>query len=68
MPIDCTQTIWILATNAVDNIVLDFCDAHKDILDHDDPIRQMQLANEASIRMRKQLKTELGVRCFLSGI
>ncbi|KAK0622410.1 hypothetical protein B0T14DRAFT_563862 [Immersiella caudata] len=60
MSIDCTQTIWIIATNAVDNIVLDFCDAHKDILDDDDPIRQMQLANEASTRMRKQLKTEFG--------
>lgn len=59
--VDCTQTIWIIATNAVDDIVLDYCDAHKDIFNDDDPIRQMQLVNDVSTRMKKQLKTDFGV-------
>jgi hypothetical protein len=51
-----------MATNAVDSIILDFCEARGDaiVLD-DDPILQWQMANELSAKMRKQLKTEFGV-------
>lgn len=50
-----------MATNAVDHIILDFCDAHKEIFMDDDPIQQLQLADEMAVRMRKQLKTDFGV-------
>ena len=50
-----------MATNAVDHIILDFCDTHREIFIDDDPIQQSQLANEMSLRMKKQLKTDFGV-------
>jgi hypothetical protein len=59
--IDCSQTIWIIATNAVDHIILNYCEAHKDIFDVNDPLRQSYLVDELSTRMKKQLKTEFGV-------
>lgn len=50
-----------MATNAVDHIILDFCDSHKEIFVDDDPMQQSQLADEMSVRMKKQLKTDFGV-------
>jgi hypothetical protein len=50
-----------MATNAVDHIILDFCDGHREIFIDDDPIQQSQLANEMALRMKKQLKTDFGV-------
>jgi ATP-dependent Clp protease ATP-binding subunit ClpA len=63
--IDCSQTIWIFATNAVDNIILDFCEVHKfDLFEDDDQVRQKALISDLTISIKKQLKSEFGVRCF----
>jgi hypothetical protein len=34
--VDCSKTIWILATNAVDDTILSFCAEHRDITFNDD--------------------------------
>jgi hypothetical protein len=60
--IDTSNTIWIIATNAVDDIILDFCEVHhKDVFQSDDPMRQTEMMNDLSVRLRKQLKSEFGV-------
>lgn len=33
--IDCSNTIWILATNALDDTILDFCEKHDGIFNED---------------------------------
>jgi len=59
--VDCSQVIWIIATNAVDDIILDFCEIHhSEIFQTEDHIQQTDMVNELSIRLKKQLKTEFG--------
>jgi len=65
--VDSSQTIWIIATNAVDDIILDYCESHGDIFDSEDQIQQTNLVNELSDKMKRQLKTDLGV-CYLLSI
>ena len=58
---DSSQAIWIIATNAVDDIILDYCESHNEIFNAEDQIQQNNLVAELSIRMKKRLKTEFGV-------
>ncbi|KAH8896376.1 P-loop containing nucleoside triphosphate hydrolase protein [Thozetella sp. PMI_491] len=60
-PMDCSQTIWVIATNAVDGIILDFCESRKpEIFDTDDTVQHGLLMDELTANMRKQLKSEFG--------
>jgi hypothetical protein len=64
-PIDCSQTIWVIATNALDNIILDHCKVHReDLLESENPLQQQQSAAVLSGLLKRQLKTEFGVRTF----
>ncbi|KAF2194328.1 P-loop containing nucleoside triphosphate hydrolase protein [Zopfia rhizophila CBS 207.26] len=59
--VDCSKAIWILATNAVDNIILDFSEANRiELFEPSDALRQAELMNNLSISINKQLKTEFG--------
>jgi len=58
--VECSQTIWVIATNAVDEMILDYCECHSEIFHAEDQIQQNNLVAELSIRMKKQLKTEFG--------
>ncbi|KAJ4294924.1 hypothetical protein N0V88_005163 [Collariella sp. IMI 366227] len=50
--LDCSKTIWILATNAFDQTVLNFCDKKRDILFGEHSTKE----NEETIRkLRRQL-------------
>lgn len=64
--IDCSQTIWIFATNAVDHIILDFCAVHKsELFELNEPIRQKALILDLTTRIKKKLKEAFGV-CYSS--
>ena len=61
--IDCSQTIWVFATNAADNTILDFCEVHKsELFELNEPVRQNALILDLTTRIKKQLKSEFGVR------
>jgi len=59
--VDCSQAIWIFATNAADNIILDFCEVHKsELFELSEPVRQNALILDLTTRIKKQLKSEFG--------
>ena len=61
-PVDCSKTIWILATNALDDTILDFCDMYRDEThDTSDQVRHAELMADLSSRLKKQLKSTFGV-------
>jgi hypothetical protein len=64
--IDCSQTIWVFATNAVDNTILDFCEVHKsELFERNELVCQNELILDLTTRIKKQLKSEFGV-CYSS--
>ncbi|RSM04374.1 hypothetical protein CDV31_010076 [Fusarium ambrosium] len=50
--VDCLNTIWILATNALDSTVVDFCEENSKILDGDEN-EKSQLSKELSKQLRQ---------------
>ncbi|KAI1137349.1 P-loop containing nucleoside triphosphate hydrolase protein [Hypoxylon sp. FL0543] len=40
--VDCSKTIWILATNALDDTINGFCEHNKDIYSHDEAAREKE--------------------------
>lgn len=50
--VDCSNTIWILATNALDSTVLEFCDQNGKILDGDE-VEKSQLSKQLSRQLRE---------------
>jgi hypothetical protein len=52
VPVDCSKTLWILATNALDPTIKTFCKAHKKIV-LDDPY------SPEAPRILKSLQTDL---------
>jgi hypothetical protein len=60
--LDCSQTIWVIATNAVDGIIADFCETRKSqVFDTEDQIQHSRLMDDLASMMKKQIKTEFGV-------
>jgi hypothetical protein len=64
--INCTKTIWILATNAFDPTIQSFCDSHQEDLlgsagtkEHDEKVQK--LARQLSARLQKESIGVLGV-------
>jgi hypothetical protein len=61
--VNCSQTIWIFATNAADNTILDFSEVHKhELFELEEPIRQNELILDLAMKVKKRLKSEFGVR------
>jgi ATP-dependent Clp protease ATP-binding subunit ClpA len=61
-PVDCSKTIWIMATNALDVLILDFCELHKDqVYQTDDSHRHAELMAELSAKLKNKLKSVFGV-------
>lgn len=62
-PVDISKIIWVMATNALDNIILDFCDVHQEqVHQTDDTHQHAELMAELSNKLKKQLKSTFGVR------
>jgi hypothetical protein len=60
--VDCSKTIWIMATNALDDTILDFCDLHQgQVHQTEDSHRHAELMTELSGKLKKQLKSTFGV-------
>lgn len=34
--VNCSRTIWVLATNAIDEKIMKFCEAHKSVIFNDE--------------------------------
>lgn len=61
--IDCSQTIWILATNALDSTILNFCNSHEQALFvDDDQAEKLQLMKQLEKKMKQRFLQQLGVR------
>lgn len=61
--IDCSKTIWIMATNALDTIILEFCQENEKILG-DDMDEKMNLAGELSRKLKAEFLSRFKVRHF----
>lgn len=60
--VDCSKTIWIMATNALDDLILDFCEVHQDqVHQTDDSHRHAELMAELSAKLKSKLKSVFGV-------
>jgi ATP-dependent protease Clp ATPase subunit len=64
--IDSSKIIWIIATNALDNIILDFCDINQVQVQTEDSMRHAELMTDLSNRLKQQLKSAFGVGATLT--
>ncbi|EPE05479.1 atpase aaa-5 [Ophiostoma piceae UAMH 11346] len=55
--IDCSRTIWILATNALDSKILQFCRANPAILQHDTASSQSDYMKSLSRKLAGELRS-----------
>src|ERR1700748_749737 len=44
--INCSKTIWIMATNAMDEDIMQFCKKNEGIFDQDDPFKKEMLLDD----------------------
>ena len=65
--VDCSKTIWIMATNALDETIHAFCNSHEKVLFSDEPGQEGQrLVQKLSRSIQKESVTKFGVRNLLS--
>jgi ATP-dependent Clp protease ATP-binding subunit ClpA len=61
--VDCSQTIWILATNAHDQIIQDFSASNESALfSGDDDAEKKRLLKQLSHQIREDFRHKHGVR------
>jgi ATP-dependent Clp protease ATP-binding subunit ClpA len=58
--VDCSKTIWILATNALDNNVVRFCERNKTLLMEESKQAKSNALDDLTKSMRKGLRTQWG--------
>jgi hypothetical protein len=51
--VNCSKTIWILATNALDKRIIDFCGKNEAIFNEDYPNKRQDLLEELTSRMKE---------------
>lgn len=66
VPVDCSKTLWILATNALDPTIKTFCKAHKKIV-LDDPysLEAPRLLKSLQSELKNEFKDWFGVSVYL---
>ena len=65
--VDCSKTIWILATNAVDGTILSFCAEHRDIIFNDDrESEKLYLIEQLSKQIKEEFLNILDVSVLTS--
>jgi hypothetical protein len=52
--VDCSKTIWILATNALDKTIVDYCKAHPAISEEDDRPKREGLLEQLTESMKDE--------------
>lgn len=61
--IDCSKTVWILATNALDLTIQSFCKLHrKPIFEEDDEGEKLRLMKVLSKAIKEDFLSQFGVR------
>lgn len=60
--INCSKTIWILATNAHDSVIQDFCALHSHVLFSEDETESKRLLKQLSHQIRADFQAHHGVR------
>lgn len=62
--IDCSKTIWILATNALDKTITNFCDVPENalILSHDESTEKTKLGKKLSKALKQAFLAQFTVR------
>ncbi len=51
--VNCSKTVWILATNALDKRIIEFCGRNEAIFDEDNPTQRESLLEELTSVMRE---------------
>ena len=65
--VECSKTIWILATNAVDDTILSFCAEHRGIIFNDDrEFKKLYLIEQWSKQIKEEFLNELDVSVLSS--
>lgn len=60
--IDCSKTIWILATNALDDTIQSFCTTHKEeLFDSSNEDEKQILARRLSKKLKESFLAQFGV-------
>jgi hypothetical protein len=59
--VNCSKTIWILATNALDEKISNFCDQNEGIITSDEAGKE-QLTKQLSKELKKGFLSRFGVR------
>jgi hypothetical protein len=60
--IDCSKTVWILATNALDATIQSFCKLHhKPIFEDDDVSEKLRLMKSLSKAIKEDFLAQFGV-------
>jgi len=60
--IDCSKTVWILATNALDPTIQSFCKQnHKEIFEDDDGKEKLKLMKTLSKAIKEDFLCQFGV-------
>lgn len=60
--VDCSKTIWILATNALDATIQSFCkEHHKAIFEDEDEAEKLRLMKTLTKNMKKEFLSKFGV-------
>jgi hypothetical protein len=52
--VNCSKTTWILATNALDKKIIDFCERNEAIFDEDNPTKRENLLGELTSAMKEE--------------
>jgi hypothetical protein len=60
--IDCSKTVWILATNALDPTIQSFCKLHhKPIFEDDDESEKLRLMKRLAKAIKEDFLSQFGV-------
>ena len=63
--VNCSKTIWILATNALDKMIIDFCERNEAIFDDDNPAKREDLLEELTSAMREDFISVFKVSIYV---
>ena len=60
--VNCSRTIWVIATNAIDDKIMKFCEAHKSVIFNDeDHSERPPLIKKLSKVIKQEFKEQFKV-------
>ena len=63
--VDCSKTIWILATNALDKRIVDFCNSNEAVLDESTDVKRQDLLEELTSAMKEDFMSVFKVSSYI---